>query len=348
MAYHDIRSIKNEIQFEPSAGRIEVMHFELDSLSFLTFSVLYGQRQAGQTIDPQMSTSSTDPMLDGSLHYVHILDGEIEELSSKLEMYIKKTSHLFIESEQSDFIRQTLLLASELAKQYKDEMLNAALELWVATAILVDPFLKWTVYMNPTLPPPTNRPLTSTSNESRIPINGLNQLESYSLVCAQLRSAVEKRAARVCKVLLSKFEQRLLQRQRIGSFRTFLATIILFNCGERMEWLFRSWECEHYIQRWPLERQPSYFASQIEMFAGVVSQHLKMRSLAPAYAVMPTGAVKAREGSDKDICRWFDAVNTDYQYLHARQTAEFDTNDSRSLDLKYSSMVVLSADFSKE
>ncbi|KAF3483241.1 uncharacterized protein GIQ15_02565 [Arthroderma uncinatum] len=348
MAYHDIRSIKNEIQFEPSAGRIEVMHFELDSLSFLTFSVLYGQRQAGQTIDPQMSTSSTDPMHDGSLQYVHLLDGEIEELSSKLELYINKTSHLFIESEQSDFIRQTLLLASELAKEHEDEMLNAAVELWVATAILVDPFLKWTVYMNPTLPTMTKRPLTSTSNESRIPINGMNQLESYSLLCTQLRSAVEKRAARVCRILLGKFEQRLLQKQRVGSFRTFLATIILLNCGERMEWLFRSWECEHYIQRWPLERQPSYFASQIETFAGVVSQHLKMRSLAPAFVIMPTGAIKARDGSDKDIGRWFDAVSTDYQYLHARQAAEFDANDSRSLDLKYSSMVVLSADFSNE
>ncbi|EEQ30978.1 conserved hypothetical protein [Microsporum canis CBS 113480] len=348
MAYHDIQSIKGEIQFEPSAGRIEVMHFELDSLSFLTFSALYGQRQAGQTIDSQISTSSTDSILDGSLHYVHILDGEMEELSAKLDMYIKKTSNLFIESEQSDFIRQTLLLALELAKQYEDEMLDAALELWVATAILVDPFLKWTVYINPTLPPLANRPLTSTSNESRIPINSMNQLESYSLICTQLRSAVEKRAARVCRILLSKFEQRLLQKQRIGSFRTFLATIILLNCGERMEWLFRSWECEHYIQRWPLERQPSYFASQIETFAGVVSQHLKMRSLAPAFVIMPTGAVKARDASDNDVCRWFNAVSIDYQYLHARQTAEFDANDSRSLDLKYSSMVVLSARCSRD
>lgn len=36
------------------------------------------------------------------------------------------------------------------------------------------------------------------------------------------------------------------------------------------------------------------------------------------------------------------------QYLHARQAAEFDANDSRSLDLKYSSMVILSAKFSNE
>ncbi|GBF67010.1 hypothetical protein TMEN_9733 [Trichophyton mentagrophytes] len=314
MAYHDVQSIKGEIQFEPSAGRIEVMHFELDSLSFLTFSALFGQRQAGQGIDNQLPTSSTDSILEGPSHYVHILDGEVEELSGKLD----------------------------------DDMLDAALELWVATAILVDPFLKWTVYMNPTLPPLANRPLTSTTNDSRIPIHSMNQLESYSLICTQLRSAVEKRAARVCRVLLGKFEQRLLQKQRVGSFRTFLATIILLNCVERMEWLFRSWECEHYIQRWPLERQPSCFASQIETFAGVVSQHLKMRSLAPAFVISPTGAIRARDVSDKDIYRWFDSIGVDYQYLHARQAAEFDANDSRSLDLKYSSMVILSAKFSNE
>ncbi|EZF32588.1 hypothetical protein H109_02814 [Trichophyton interdigitale MR816] len=354
MAYHDVQSIKGEIQFEPSAGRIEVMHFELDSLSFLTFSALFGQRQAGQGIDNQLPTSSTDSILEGPSHYVHILDGEVEELSGKLDVYIQKTSSLFIEGEQSDFIRQTLRQALELAKQHEACSSPpafypyAALELWVATAILVDPFLKWTVYMNPTLPPLANRPLTSTTNDSRIPIHSMNQLESYSLICTQLRSAVEKRAARVCRVLLGKFEQRLLQKQRVGSFRTFLATIILLNCVERMEWLFRSWECEHYIQRWPLERQPSCFASQIETFAGVVSQHLKMRSLAPAFVISPTGAIRARDVSDKDIYRWFDSIGVDYQYLHARQAAEFDANDSRSLDLKYSSMVILSAKFSNE
>lgn len=119
MAYHDVQSIKGEIQFEPSAGRIEVMHFELDSLSFLTFSALFGQRQAGQEIDNQLPTSSADSILEGSSHYVHILDGEIEELSGKLDVYIQKTSSLFIEGEQSDFIRQTLRQALELAKQHE-------------------------------------------------------------------------------------------------------------------------------------------------------------------------------------------------------------------------------------
>lgn len=128
-------------------------------------------------------------------------------------------------------------------------MLNAALELWITTSILVDPLLNWITYLNPTLPPTILQPLTTNTNESRIPINNSSDVESYSLISAQLRSAAEKRAARVSKTMLSKYEQRLLQRQRAGGFRTFLATLILLNCVERMSWLFRSWNCDNYIQR---------------------------------------------------------------------------------------------------
>lgn len=128
-------------------------------------------------------------------------------------------------------------------------MLNAALELWITTSILVDPLLNWTLYLNPTLPPTILQPLTTNTNESRIPVNTTSDVESYSLISAQLRSAAEKRAAKVSKMMLGKYEQRLLQRQRAGGFRTFLATLILLNCVERMSWLFRSWNCDNYIQR---------------------------------------------------------------------------------------------------
>ncbi|KAK2742591.1 hypothetical protein FQN57_005217 [Myotisia sp. PD_48] len=342
MAFHDIRNIRSRVHFEAGTGRIEVMHFEAEYLTFLTFGELYGQKPTIAHLGQEMSPPVAGTGLDSSLQYIHILDGEVEELSEKMHLYIQKMSDQFVESEQSCFIRKTLLLASELAANQQDEMLTAALELWVATAILVDPFLTWTIYFNPTLPPLGPQPLTTSSNEARIPINRVNEVESYSLICAQLRSAVEKRATKVCKSLLGKYEQRLLQKQHSGNFRTFLATIILLNCVERMEWLFHSWECEQYVQRWPLERRASYFASQIKSFAGIVSHHLKMRSLAPYYEVSPTGIMQAREGSGEDVCRWFDAINIDYQFLQAHQNAQFDASDSRSLDLKYSSAVVLS------
>lgn len=63
------------------------------------------------------------------------------------------------------------------------------------------------------------------------------------------------------------------------------------------------------ISQWPLERQPVYFATQIEKFAEVVATHLKMRSLAPAFTISPDYTLKAKEGSEEEVCRWFDEVS---------------------------------------
>lgn len=119
MVYHDIRSMKSQMHFEHSAGRIEVMHFEAECLHFLTFGALYGQRRTMQALNPQLSTSAPDAELAESLHYIYILDSEIDDLSVKLDVYLKKRSRQFFEAEQSGFIRQTLLLASELGEKHQ-------------------------------------------------------------------------------------------------------------------------------------------------------------------------------------------------------------------------------------
>lgn len=63
------------------------------------------------------------------------------------------------------------------------------------------------------------------------------------------------------------------------------------------------------VLQWPLERQPVYFVTQIEKFAEIVATHLKMRSLAPAFSINPDYTLKAKEGSEEDVCRWFDEVS---------------------------------------
>lgn len=102
------------MQFEHSAGRIEAMHFELDNLNFLTFRALYGPRQSIHNLDLIHNEE-----FNGIMDYVHILDGEIEEISAKLEAYIKAMPHHFFEAEQCNFVKKTLFLASELGKKYQ-------------------------------------------------------------------------------------------------------------------------------------------------------------------------------------------------------------------------------------
>lgn len=116
MVYHDISNIKRQLQFEHSTGRVEVTHFEADSTCFVTFGTLYAQKPTLSDLDPQLRIVSPATELGVQLQDVHILDGEIEELSGKLDDYIKRMSAHFFESETSVPIKQTLLLAEELSK----------------------------------------------------------------------------------------------------------------------------------------------------------------------------------------------------------------------------------------
>ncbi|KAL3480227.1 hypothetical protein BJX99DRAFT_220945 [Aspergillus californicus] len=335
LAYHDVGSIRNQAKFEHYAGRIEVTHFE-ESMVFLTFSGLQGHKASTSTLDPQLQGLGDETQFQGPLQELFLLDSDSDDLPGKIEMYLRKTAPFFYEREASDTVRPTLMLAAELAQQKKDLLLERVLELWVATHILVDAELHWKTFCNPTLAPASMHSLAQPSDDGRIPIDEITNAESYALLCGQLRSATEKRAATLSKSVMNDLERRLLQRQQSGWFETFLVSLILLNCVERTCWLFRSWEDENFSQRWPLDKRPSYYASQGERFSDILHMLLKMRSLPPKATPLPdSGILKAVDGSDENASRWFDMIKVSSLFLEQRQTADFDPTDFRSLDLRY-------------
>jgi len=119
--------------------------------------------------------------------------------------------------------------------------------------------MRWKTFSNPTLPPSTSPtslypplpPRSANSNDNRTPIDDSNNPESYALLCSQLRSAAEKRAAQLSKGVMNDLERRLLQRQNSGWFETFLVAMVLLNCVERTSWLFWTWEDEQYYSKVP-------------------------------------------------------------------------------------------------
>lgn len=62
------------------------------------------------------------------------------------------------------------------------------------------------------------------------------------MITTQLRAGAEKCAEKLSKSVLNKIEQRLLQKQRAGQFRTFLGALVLINCAERMTWLYQAYQ----------------------------------------------------------------------------------------------------------
>ncbi|OJJ49683.1 hypothetical protein ASPZODRAFT_128185 [Penicilliopsis zonata CBS 506.65] len=340
LAYHDVSGMRNQVKFEHYAGRIEVTHFE-ESLVFVTFTGLQGQKPSVSALDPQLQGLGDDAQFQAPPHEIYLLDSDADDLPGKLEMYIKKTAPFFYERESSEFMRPTLLKAAELSQQKKDILLERVLELWVATHVLVDSELRWKTYINPTLPPTSMHTLAQPTDDGRIPVDEITNPETYGLLCSQLRAATEKRASQLSKSVMNDLERRLLQRQQSGWFETFLVAIILLNCVERTCWLFRSWEHENFAPRWPLDKRPPYYANQGERFSDILHMLLKMRSLPPkATPSLENGILKAIEGSDENATQWFETIKITPQFLEQRQTADFDPTDSRSFDLRYGSKLL--------
>ncbi|KAJ5432741.1 uncharacterized protein N7458_011897 [Penicillium daleae] len=340
LAYHDTNSIKNQVKFEHYAGRIEVTHLE-ESMVYVTISGLQGHRASVSALDPQLQGLGDD-QFSAPAQEIYLLDSDADDIPSKLELYIKKTASLFFEREESNFMKSTLMLASELAQAKKDTLLERAVDLWVATHILVDNELTWKTFCNPTLPPTSMHSLSQPSDEGRLPIEEVSDPESYALLCSQLRAAMEKRAMQLSKSVINDLERRLLQRQKTGWFETFLVAIVLLNCVERTCWLFRSWDNETFVQRWPLDKRPPYYYTQSDRFSDILHMLLRMRSLPPKSVVrQDNGTLKAVDGSDEYAMRWFDMIQVTPYYLEERTNAIFDPQDSRSLDLRHSAGLLL-------
>ncbi|OAX79731.1 hypothetical protein ACJ72_05950, partial [Emergomyces africanus] len=312
LAYHDISNVKSQLPFDLGIGRIEIFHFDCQPPKFITFSALHHQMEPPPNVDPDLPASTSDGELKVQVQQdIRILEGDIDELSAKVETYIKTMATLYFESEPSTFVKESVTLAWELYQNTADQLLAGVLDLWIATRILVDAELQWKIFINPTLPPSSTQPLSSTSTELGTVIDEIGSPHSYALICAQMRAATERFAGRISKAVLSKIEQRLLQKQRNGHFRTFLGAVVLMNCVERMTWLFKKWESNELDrQQWPLDNRPAVYADQNNRFADIVTTHLRMRSLAPDCTVNPeTGNLMASYSRDLDVTRWFNAVN---------------------------------------
>ncbi|OCK80616.1 hypothetical protein K432DRAFT_382024 [Lepidopterella palustris CBS 459.81] len=339
LAFHAVSQAKGQIQLDQIPGRIEVTHY-VDSSIFATFAPLKCQRLPSSAIDPALLGNGKLSL--ESFTNLEIIDSDTDDISGKLEQYVKRLDAIFHESESSAFMKTTVAIAFSLSSTNKDGLLSRVLELWIATRILVEHSLEWHLFSNPSLPPamaPAEMSQSDLENSARTPITPINNRESYDLIKAQLMGAMEKRAATLSKFVMNDLERRLLQRQQVSPFETFLVAVILLACVERMCWLFKTWEVgpgplnnntEFKIEqatsegdiaqalqapqdqqqqqqqqqrrnaRWPLDKQPAYYSQQGERFSDIMLMLLRMRGVPPKIRPRHEDGVLALSGEDAD------------------------------------------------
>jgi hypothetical protein len=367
LAYHATNQAKGQIRLDQTPGRIEATHFP-ESGTFVTFTPLKCQQaQATQSsdIDPAIFAGLTSPDLE-------LIDSD-DDVSGKLDHYIKKMGPQFADNEDSSFMRATVQTALSITSSSQDGLLPKALELWNLTRALTSRNFDWHLFSNPSLAPaltPSTMTPADIEDAMRTPITSLDHPSSYDLITMQLMGATEKRAACLARIVMNDLERRLLQRQQANPFETFLVAIILLACVERMCWLFRTWEVvpshtsedacqepdndlasalrsspvpppppDHAPRnpRWPLDKPPSFFSQQGEKFSDILNMLLKMRGVPPKPTPRSSDGVLAMWGDDVDnkVQAWYEGIAVTAQMLDERAAARFVGVDAREWEMKF-------------
>lgn len=89
---------------------------------YMTFTCLQGHKPGVTALDPQLQGLGEDSQFQGPLHELYVLDDDADDLTKKVELYIKKTAPFFYERELSEFMKPTLIQAAELSQINKEKV----------------------------------------------------------------------------------------------------------------------------------------------------------------------------------------------------------------------------------
>jgi len=240
LAFRKIEAVKTQVTFDSLSVSLYASH-DPQHLERLELPIVRARNVQLRSTEPLLlaQVQNKSPM---SIE-LDIIDVDGDGIPQKFDAYVRNASQFFLSRETSPIIGNTVHFATGLAHQRQDPLLLDALELWISTQMLVAQDCPWHLTLAQTLSSasPTSSPVAPSSDHQDI--TSADSPITYNLIMQQLRSYVEKRCTRHARTLTNELERRLLQRQQgVNShFETFLATIILLNCMERMCWLFNSW-----------------------------------------------------------------------------------------------------------
>jgi len=289
--------LRSTDQIRGTRYQIEGSHYP-ETTIFASFGALKGQAIAMEgNIDPGLAGDFTTQTF-------RVLDYSGDDLPLKLEAYVKRMTHVFIQREPSHFMSVTLNTAATVSVTTPDSLLARVLELWSMVHILVDHELKWIL---------TEKLEHDSQAGSGQIIDQNDGDDTYAVICLQLSAAAEKKAAVMCKHVLSELERQMCDRAKKGApthFEMYLITMILLNCVEKTIWLFRCWEQESFSSRWPLENPPGFYANQGDKVTDHFHYLMRMRNILPKVHVNFEGnlAVDATE-DDESVMAYFRDIN---------------------------------------
>lgn len=255
-----------------------------------------------------------------------------EEISGKLEAYVRDLLPEFARKEKANFSRITVETALQIAHDTDDRNLKLALELWGFVEV-IDRELKWHLDVRPS-------PITRVAGRT---ITQETEPELYKTICLQLTAAAERKASTTSKNLLTHMQRDLQDaRVKIGHGMFFTVLVLLISV-EKSTWAFKAWEeMSKTISCWPLGRPPSYYTQQGYRISELLGMLLGIRRALPKTAVRESDGILVGEDQDPILRSYFERINLKAADIVAQQqNPQFSPLDSRTLELHFCSNLLL-------
>lgn len=238
-------------------GRMEVrMHSSPDFC--MSFAVKAVPEQLAASVERSESHASATGEVTTLLD-----DGD--DMSNKIYAYTKLVADTFVNEVDTPFMRNTLQVALSVARRedaeriakadepqeqspsrtcynLQEQLIRNVVELWILTTVLAVPE-KCPIHMqyrHDTTPSTEAEPVEWTESQAEAGLAQCVSDRSRRLVTGQILAALENRCSRLSKIVMNELERRLLQRQQINRFATFISTVVLLNCVERMTGFYKS------------------------------------------------------------------------------------------------------------
>ncbi|KAI1759287.1 hypothetical protein GGR53DRAFT_152805 [Hypoxylon sp. FL1150] len=321
MSQKRINNYKSSHQLENVGTLVEVSHFP-ETGHKAVFQVLQGKQNEG-----------VDNMPDGdNPGRVLLLDYDNEDISGKVEAYMRQTLNELISREPSHYVRVTLKIATMVAEQTNDELLKRSLELW-GIVEMMDRERQWTMLVK-----------SSKEGVEDYWIKDDSDTEAYTNICMQLTAAAEHKADTASQSLLKGIQQNLQDGKIKLGFPMFLTVMLFLNCMEKTTWAFKAWDEENLRPKWPLQKPPSDYTHQGEELMELLRMLLTIRHVLPR--TVPTEDADTPMMADENdpmIQKFFQDLGVTSAYLHTRlEPGNFQPTDSRSLEFLFCAPLLLS------
>jgi len=312
VGHHEVEATKGLGPLEFMPGRLEVSYFPHSGIA-MTFP--YAKVPSGREDNSSILLINQD--YEGFGDRLSF-GGRITYYPSRLlARHLETGGNVF---KTSQFMKATIRLAMTMRNRL---LVAQALELWVCTAMIACKPTEVRAWTHASLP-------SSSAAAENIDINGNGSRVSVAVDVVfylQLRRVAERRADDLFKCIMIELEKSLIQRKQSDNFETFIGTILLLRCVEKMCYLYKSFDSllkapssaigninpsdlpnPNRTPQWPLEKTPNYFWPQGERFSDLLASMLRLRKVPPEIEIKD-GVLKAAQDQPGMVQDYFDSID---------------------------------------